>query len=102
MEIFDLTGAHRAALESFDCKTFKQPWTVQIDRMVHELPGPLAGGEVFGIGGWVDGTLASVEAWAVDDSRWRSVLVATAIGYRRRGYATELKSALIDRARAAG
>lgn len=103
MDIRDLTGEHAPALWTFDCRNFKQSWTAEIQRVIREqLTSSLVAGEVSGIGGWVGAELVAVSAWATDDQRWTSVLLAVANGHRKRGYARALKISMLDRARKAG
>jgi ribosomal protein S18 acetylase RimI-like enzyme len=98
-----LTAADEAALSTFTCLTFKEPWTVPVQEMIRErLAENLAIGAVSAVGAWVDDDLRGVAAWKVEGSICHSVLLAVRTGQRRRGIGSLLKEAVLSEARAAG
>jgi len=101
-----LTGNDAAALSTFPCRQFREPWTDLVEEMVQShLAEALRRGDVEGAGLWVQGILCGVAAWTIegDDPRLcHSHLLAVRTGHVRRGYGRLLKLTLIERARYAG
>lgn len=98
-----LTAADEAALSTFTCLTYKEPWTVPVQEMIRDhLAGNLAIGAVSAVGAWVDDDLRGIAAWKVEGSICHSVLLAVRTGQRRRGLGSLLKEAVLSEARAAG
>jgi len=102
--IGELGPAHRAELEAFRCAGFGQPWTDLAEEMIREhLSDALDRGIGHALGYWSDDELSGVAAWIVNNERtWRSVVVATRTGAKRRGIGQALKSAILERARERG
>lgn len=98
-----LTAADEAALSTFTCLTYKEPWTVPVQEMIRDqLAGNLAIGAVSAVGAWVDDDLRGVAAWKVEGGICHSILLAVRTGQRRRGIGSLLKEAVLSEARAAG
>jgi hypothetical protein len=105
-EIRPITADDRAALASFSCRSFGEPWSDVIEEMIREdLAHEIERSEdVVARGLWVDGQLVGVVAWRIDDAshRCQGLVLAVAIGHQRRGYARRLKLLEIEGARRAG
>jgi hypothetical protein len=101
-----LTAGDAAALGSFYCERYRQPWTLAVqDAIRHELPAALANGDVEGIALWDGDDLIGVIAWTVDpddSTLWRSNVLAVMVGRQRHGHGLSLKTALIEAAAARG
>jgi GNAT superfamily N-acetyltransferase len=92
------------ALASFSCDLYPTSFTRPVQEMVQErLMDALAGGHAEAVGLWADDVLVGVAAWTVESaSTWRSAVVATRVGWHRRGIARRLKVAMLERAAEAG
>jgi GNAT superfamily N-acetyltransferase len=104
--IRDLTVEDRAALESFDCRDFREPWTNEIEETIRErLVGSVASGDLTAIGLFTGDRLHGIAVWRIDRGDppvCHSILVALQMGSYRKGYGRRLKEVVVERARCAG
>lgn len=78
-----LTAADEAALSTFTCLTYKEPWTAPVQEMIRDhLAGNLAIGAVSAVGAWVGDDLRGVAAWRYDGNICHSVVLAVRVGQR--------------------
>lgn len=98
-----LTAADEAALSTFTCLTYKEPWTVPIQEMIRgHLARNLELGAVSAVGAWVGDDLRGVAACRIEGDICHSVLLAVRTGQRRRGIGSLLKEAVLSEAKPAG
>jgi predicted GNAT superfamily acetyltransferase len=103
-----LEEADAAELERFPCRTFREPWTDELEAVIREqLPYAVEHDRSIVAYGAFDGdelcAVAAVRYVDVEDERvCRSLVLATRFGQRRRGMAAALKRFVIDDARKAG
>ena len=96
----------RAALETFACVVYRQPWTQEIEHLVREELSPwLDAGHGEAAGAFENGVLVAVASWTPiieEPPTWRSGLIAVRTGSARRGHGLGMKMHVLERARAAG
>jgi ribosomal protein S18 acetylase RimI-like enzyme len=98
-----LTAADEAALSTFTCVTYKEPWTALVQEMIRDhLAENLAIEAVSAVGAWVDDDLRGVAAWRYEGNICHSIVLAVRVGQRRQGIGSLLKKTLLSEARAAG
>ena len=98
-----LTAADEAALSTFTCLTYKEPWTAPVQEMIRDrLSENLAIGAVYAVGVWADEDLRGLAAWKYEGDICHSILLAVRVGQRRRSIGSLLKEAVLSEARSAG
>ena len=103
----DLRASAAPALARFECRSFGEPWSAQVQEQIREkLPDAIARSATNGIGLWSDsGQLVGVVAWQqVDGDPDVAVIpvLAVAVGRHRLGYGRTLKTEVLARAGRAG
>ena len=105
--LLDLGPGDAPALARFECRSFGEPWSAQVQELIrNELPEAIARGVTNGIGLWSDaGELVGVVAWLQMDGNpdVASIpVLSVAVGHHRQGYGLTLKTEVLARARRAG
>jgi hypothetical protein len=104
--IRELATSDAKAIESFECRVYRQPWTDEVQAAIREgLPKQIEKGAIQTLGLFDDtGRLRSLIAWTIpNEETWTVQVLATATGFQgpKYKYGTKLKGELLDRAWAA-
>jgi ribosomal protein S18 acetylase RimI-like enzyme len=95
-----------SACARFSCRGYREPWSVAVEEVIREhLVDLVLANYNEALGLWSGSRLAGVVSWTVhhgDPIVFEIGVLATNDGFRRRGVATTLKRAVLDRARQAG